>query len=192
MIKHYEDLQRAASLLLKAADLDHRGQQANSQLLTGRAQELVRRYCASLDLPLKQHHLLSAAASAPQTSDSRLARVLAYIESNLSEPIRNADMAAILGVSETHFFRCFRRQFGIAPHAYVRIRRAELAKSLMLTTSLPLIEIALQCGLADQSHFTRLFRQLVGESPAKWRSLRAGIPTSPRRSIAPSYSDLNV
>jgi AraC-like DNA-binding protein len=42
----------------------------------------------------------------------------------------------------------------------------------MLTTSAPLSEIALSCGMNDQSHFTRLFRRMVGETPSSWRQTR--------------------
>jgi AraC-like DNA-binding protein len=43
----------------------------------------------------------------------------------------------------------------------------------MLSTMRPLSEIAVDCGLADQAHLTRLFRKIVGESPAAWRRARA-------------------
>jgi AraC-like DNA-binding protein len=49
----------------------------------------------------------------------------------------------------------------------------ERAQGLMLSTDKALSEIAAECGLADQSHFTRLFRRFVGESPAAWRRARA-------------------
>ncbi|WP_225890025.1 helix-turn-helix domain-containing protein [Indioceanicola profundi] len=48
-------------------------------------------------------------------------------------------------------------------------QRIERAKHLMLTTDEPLARIALDCGLADQSHLTRLFRTRVGMSPQSWR-----------------------
>jgi AraC-like DNA-binding protein len=44
----------------------------------------------------------------------------------------------------------------------------------MLTTSAPLSEIALSCGMSDQSHFTRSFRRIVGETPHLWRQARRG------------------
>jgi AraC-like DNA-binding protein len=44
---------------------------------------------------------------------------------------------------------------------------------LMLTTDAPLGQIALDCGLADQAHLSRLFKQMVGDTPAAWRRARA-------------------
>ena len=44
----------------------------------------------------------------------------------------------------------------------------------MLTTRFTLSEIALSCGMSDQSHFTRSFRRIVGETPHLWRQTRRG------------------
>jgi AraC-like DNA-binding protein len=49
-----------------------------------------------------------------------------------------------------------------------------MAQGLMLTTGETLCAIALRCGLSDQSHFTRLFRRIVGETPYAWRRARRG------------------
>jgi AraC-like DNA-binding protein len=51
-------------------------------------------------------------------------------------------------------------------------RRIEFAQGVMLKTQLSLSEIALACGLSDQSHFTRAFRRIVGETPHAWRRTR--------------------
>jgi transcriptional regulator GlxA family with amidase domain len=52
--------------------------------------------------------------------------------------------------------------------------RLELAQRLMLTTEDSLSQIALACGMADQSHLSRLFRRGVGETPVGW--LRRSLP----------------
>jgi transcriptional regulator GlxA family with amidase domain len=51
-------------------------------------------------------------------------------------------------------------------------RRVHRAQGLMLTTTESLSQIAVQCGMADQAHFCKLFRRLVGESPNAWRRAR--------------------
>ena len=71
-----------------------------------------------------------------------------------------------------HFCRVFRVSFGHSPHAYITRRRIERAQGLILTTGRTLGEIALDCGFADQAHFTKIFRRLCGESPGKWRRTR--------------------
>jgi len=100
-------------------------------------------------------------------------RVMAHIEANLGECIRNKDLAALARVSLFHFNVAFRNSVGHPPHEYVIQRRIERAQGLMLSTDTPLSEIAIECGFADQAHFTRLFRAVSGETPAAWRRARA-------------------
>jgi len=102
----------------------------------------------------------------------RLHRVLTHIEANLDTQIRNKDLAAVAGLSLYHFNVAFRNSVGAPPHGYIMRRRVERAQGLMLTTEKPLSEIAIECGLADQPHLTRLFRRMVGVSPAAWRRAR--------------------
>jgi len=96
-------------------------------------------------------------------------RLTSFIEENLEQPIRSPDLIALTGLSTGHFFRTFKETFGQAPFAYIAGLRIERAQQMMLTTNYPLCQIALDCGLCDQSHFTRLFRQLVGTTPGQWR-----------------------
>jgi AraC family transcriptional regulator len=96
-------------------------------------------------------------------------RVVAYIESNISLSIRVADLAGIVQLSISHFSRAFKESFGQPPRAYVKVRRVRHAQVIMLNTRGPLAQIALDCGMADQAHFTRVFRKVVGISPSHWR-----------------------
>jgi len=61
---------------------------------------------------------------------------------------------------------------------YIMRRRVERAQGLMLTTNIPLAQIAVSCGIADQAHFNRLFRRFVGETPGTWRRARVAGPES--------------
>jgi AraC family transcriptional regulator len=102
----------------------------------------------------------------------QVGRVLAHIEANLSAPIQNRDLAAIARLSTYHFNVAFRNSVGDPPHAYIIRRRIERAQGLMLSTNRALSDIAVDCGLSDQAHFTRLFGKIVGESPGAWRRAR--------------------
>ena len=53
--------------------------------------------------------------------------------------------------------------------AYIMQRRVGRAQELMLTSQLPLSQVALECGMSDQCHFCRVFRRVVGISPNAWR-----------------------
>jgi AraC family transcriptional regulator len=99
----------------------------------------------------------------------QVARVVRFIDANLSQKIGLGDFAAIARLSAGHFARAFRATVGETPYAYVIRRRIERAQDLVLRTDEPLAQIALDCGLADQAHMTRLFRRAVGVSPGAWR-----------------------
>jgi transcriptional regulator GlxA family with amidase domain len=98
--------------------------------------------------------------------------VTTHIESNLTTPIKSCELAAIARLSSCHFSRVFRESLGCSPVEYISQRRVERAQGLMLSTVAPLSQIALDCGLADQAHLSRLFRRFVGESPSAWRRAR--------------------
>ncbi len=91
------------------------------------------------------------------------------IEDNLGSRICVSDLAILVGLSPSHFFRAFRETFGAAPMAYVIRMRITRAQQLMLRSARPLSQVALECGLFDQAHFTRMFRQVVGMTPRQWR-----------------------
>lgn len=102
----------------------------------------------------------------------QIRRVSTHIQQHLSDTIRCEHLANLVGLSLSHFMRAFRDSFGAPPHAYLMQRRIERAQGLILTTNMALGQIALECGLADQSHLSRLFQRFVGESPAAWRRAR--------------------
>jgi transcriptional regulator GlxA family with amidase domain len=66
----------------------------------------------------------------------------------------------------------------LPPHQWLLRQRVNTAKQLMGVRDLPLSEIAISAGFANQSHFTRVFSQIVGASPAAWRREIQGAPES--------------
>lgn len=106
----------------------------------------------------------------------QIRKVANFVEANLDRSIKNDELASIARLNTSHFGRAFRNSFGEPPHEYVIRRRVERAQGMMLSTNAPLSEIALECGLADQSHLTRLFHRMVGQSPRDWRRSRLDAP----------------
>lgn len=96
----------------------------------------------------------------------------AHIDANLEGEIRVEDLAGLVRLSVSHFGRAFKQSFGRSPHAHVIAERIARAQALMLETAEPLAQIAFAVGLADQSHLSRLFRQVTGDSPLAWRRAR--------------------
>jgi AraC family transcriptional regulator len=105
----------------------------------------------------------------------QMARVVAYIDSNLHRTIHIRDLSAVARRSPAHFSRRFKLAVGEPPHAYIVRRRLERARQLMMSSAERLSEIALDVGFSDQAHLCRLFRQAFGQSPASWRRGR-GMP----------------
>jgi AraC family transcriptional regulator len=104
--------------------------------------------------------------SLPALSKVEVARLTAYIEDNLDRPIGLVELAGIVNVSRFHFTRLFKRSMGMTAISFVEQRRIRRAQSLILETAIPLSEIALMTGFADQSHFTKRFHRHVGSTPA--------------------------
>jgi len=99
----------------------------------------------------------------------QLRRVTEYIREHLSEAVRLKDLAAITGLSQSRFGRAFKASTGLSPHRWQLQERIAKAQDLLLAGALPLSEIALVTGFAEQSHFTRVFKSVTGASPAAWR-----------------------
>ncbi|MGH6911086.1 MAG: helix-turn-helix domain-containing protein [Phenylobacterium sp.] len=93
---------------------------------------------------------------------------------NLDGEVSHAEIARACGLSPGHFARAFRITMGLPPHRWLLERRIDKAKDLLRETDEPLSEVALRCGFADQSHFTRTFTTAAGAPPGAWRrSVRA-------------------
>lgn len=125
---------------------------------------------------LVQHHsTLTRPPGVPKPDglvDWRLRRLADYIEAELAGDVSLDAMAGQVGLSPLYLARTFKRAFGRPPHTYVTERRIERAKRLLLSTDLPIAEVALATGFADQSHFTEAFRKLVGTPPGRYRVSR--------------------
>ena len=100
--------------------------------------------------------------------------VTQYVDENLDGSILLADLAGVAKLSVFHFMRKFRAEFGCPPHAYVMLRRIELAKRRLARRDVPLKVVAASCGFSDQSHMTRLFRRILGTTPAEYRNSITG------------------
>jgi AraC family transcriptional regulator len=96
-------------------------------------------------------------------------RLRSHIEEKLDSTIRAGELAGLVRLSKSHFFRAFRETFGESPLSYVMKRRMLRAQELMSRSRIPLSHVALECGMCDQAHFSRTFRRIVGTNPMSWR-----------------------
>jgi AraC-like DNA-binding protein len=102
-------------------------------------------------------------------SPPKLKRVLVFVESHLHEKIRLVDLARAAGLSSNHFLRVFKRATGDTPYQYLRARRLERACQLLARDSASLAQLALDCGFANQAHFTAAFSREFGVPPGRYR-----------------------
>lgn len=99
----------------------------------------------------------------------RLQRVIDYIEAHLGDDLTISALASVANRSLHHFGEAFRQSTGTPPHRFVLMRRMERAKILLLTTKMPIAQIALEVGFASQSHFGHMFRVTTGVTPQRFR-----------------------
>jgi AraC family transcriptional regulator len=89
------------------------------------------------------------------------------IAAHYTEPLDLADLAALLGIDSVHVARAFRQHYGCTVGDRIRELRIERAKT-RIAAKMPLSEVALDAGFADQSHFTHTFRRAPGVTPSVW------------------------
>jgi AraC-like DNA-binding protein len=141
--------------------------------------EVTKRIVAEASLLLDSHLGRSSRAAASQNgmlARWQINRVRAFIDERLTECIRVSDLSALARSSPSHFSAAFKRTFGASPHAYLMKRRIRMAVEQMLGSNAPLSEIAMNCGFADQAHFSRQFRRMMGSTPSSWRRGQAPRP----------------
>ena len=123
--------------------------------------------------------LLNAPSSLPRggLAPWQARRVAAYVRDNIGSSLRASELSSLVRLSYSHFNRAFKVSFQQTPTSYIMRQRVRLAQEKMLTTAHSLSRVALECGLCDQAHFSRMFRRVVGQSPRLWR--RQFLPTAP-------------
>ena len=98
-----------------------------------------------------------------------LRRVLERMQADLSADIDLATLAAASGYSRAHFLRTFRAATGQTPHRYLLDLRLDRARELIANKSMPLIDIAADCGFSSHAHLTTAFRSRFGVAPSAYR-----------------------
>lgn len=95
-----------------------------------------------------------------------------HIVENIRDRISISDLAETANLSTSHFCRAFRVSFDCSPSQFITQQRVERSRKMLLETNESLSQIAFDCGFSDQSHFSRIFHDLTGETPWRWRKER--------------------
>ncbi len=120
---------------------------------------------------LARHSTASITLSHDGNEDSAVQRSKKFLDEHYADQVPLHELARLTGLSPYHLNRSFCRKIGMPPHVYQLQVRVARAKSALRTGS-SIAQVALATGFADQSHFTRVFKRLVGDTPAQywWRS----------------------
>lgn len=108
----------------------------------------------------------------PAITDARLGRALDYMSANLARDMSLDEIAAEAGTSKFHFVRLFGERLGATPIRYLTGMRLDTAARLLVTTDLPVGQIASDCGYPDAAGFGNAFKRRYGHSPEAHRRAR--------------------
>ena len=168
MTEHWNltDRNIMAVLLAMTTDLDEgspSGRLYGDSLANALAVYLLTRYTTRHYLPERYRGALPR---------HLLKRVLDHIEEHLAADISLTQLATVAGMSAHYFAELFRQSTGHAPYRYVLLRKIERAKQILRHPQRSVLDVALDVGFQNPSHFARTFRKFVGVSPSQFRSER--------------------
>jgi len=130
------------------------------QLTTTFAVHLLHKYC------VKPAKISTYTGGLPKY---KLQQVLDYINAHLDQDIKLTTLSELVGMSQWYFAQMFKQSMAIAPYQYVLQQRIAKAKQLLNYQQAKIIDVALTCGFANQSHFTKHFHKLTGMTPKAYR-----------------------
>lgn len=112
---------------------------------------------------------LANSVKSVQTEDFRILKSLSYIRKHIDQKISVPDLAALCLLSEYHFLRLFKREIKTSPINYINQKKIERAQLLLVVYKKSIKEIAYSLSFENVSYFTRLFKNVVGKTPSKYR-----------------------
>lgn len=101
--------------------------------------------------------------------DTRVRRAVLLIEQNIATPLTASLLSQRLGISTRQLDRLFLREYKMSVSTFSRCHRLNYGRWLLENSELTAMQIALDCGFSDYSHFHRVYRSIYGEQPATRR-----------------------
>lgn len=132
---------------------------------TLRAQEVFTEFASQL--MVRHAERASSRGSVASVALSRLSMAKDYLADHFHRDVEIAEIAAQTQLSRAHLTRAFTQRYGVPPHVWLNSVRLSHARRMLLEGQ-KLVDVALACGFADQSHFNRRFKGAMGVTPAKW------------------------
>jgi transcriptional regulator GlxA family with amidase domain len=103
----------------------------------------------------------------------KLSQVIQMMEANIEEPISPSILAKEVGMSTRQLERLFRRYLNRSPKRYYMELRLQKARNLLMQTDMTVINVALACGFASPSHFSKCYRAHYNTTPYRERGAQA-------------------
>ena len=103
----------------------------------------------------------------------KLSKVIQMMEINIEEPISPSILAKDVGMSTRQLERLFRRYLDRSPKRYYMELRLQKARNLLMQTDMSVINVALACGFASPSHFSKCYRAHYDTTPYRERGSHA-------------------
>lgn len=103
------------------------------------------------------------------SSQNRFAYVIEYVETHLEEQITVEKLSKLACMSESNFYKAFKREFGITPVEYILKQRISLAKKLLTNMKLSITDVCYKAGFNSLSYFSVLFKKYADQSPSEFR-----------------------
>jgi AraC family transcriptional regulator len=116
-------------------------------------------------------------------SSAQAGRIVDFLDDRLDQSIALDDLAQLVGLTKWHFIRRFNTTYGTSPHSFITDRRIARAKKLLVSSDLPIMQVALEVGMTH-SHFSRIFLNRVGLSPSEFREQKQARRGQPRLEVA--------
>lgn len=95
---------------------------------------------------------------------------LRFIDENITTPISLDEIALNANMSRTYFCTFFKKLNGLSPWEYIGLKRIQMAKKLLENSAKSILEISLECGFNNISHFNRAFKNTTGRKPSEYRN----------------------
>jgi AraC-like DNA-binding protein len=103
------------------------------------------------------------------SSQNRFAFVIEYVETHLEEQITVEKLSKLACMSESNFYKAFKREFGITPVEYILKQRISRAKKLLSDMKLSITDVCYKVGFNSLSYFSVLFKKYADQSPTEFR-----------------------
>jgi YesN/AraC family two-component response regulator len=98
-----------------------------------------------------------------------LKQTIKYIDENIHEKILVSDLAKLTRWESQHYNRLFAKYMGVTPYKYILDRKIEKAKTLLIDTDIPILQVSYELGFKSHSNFCAAFKKMTGKTPENFR-----------------------